>query len=97
MNPLTVIDMIRGIVGDTAFILGSIVGGILVLAVALLGLGWSYRALQRHVTGSPFGGNDLAAIELNLSRNNKRYAAQIMNDEIIERGDKVPTISSWQS
>jgi len=66
-----------------ALAVGAIVTGL----VALLGLGYGLKQLERHVTGPGFNRKAHNA-------RNRRYVAQLMNSEMLGEGDKVGTLSS---
>jgi len=73
----------------TAF---SSIGGLLLLCItaivtgtiALMGLGFGIKKTAEHLTGSPSW----------IAEGNRKYAAQLYNEELLSRGDRVGTIDS---
>jgi len=58
----------------------AVVGGV----IALMGVGYGIRKTSQHITGSPSW----------IAEGNRRYAAQLYNEELLSRGEKVGTIDS---
>jgi len=83
MNYTTAINLIQSSVSSLGFVLAGILAGIVAILVGLLGLGMGLRKIRRHITG------------VDLAANNRMYAAQIRNSELLSFGDKVQTTSSW--
>lgn len=50
----TAVTSVTGNISDVASIIGGVVGAILALMAALIGLGWGVRKFQRHVSGRKF-------------------------------------------
>lgn len=66
-----------------ALSIGTIVTGL----IALLGLGFGIRKLTEHITGPSFNRAEHNA-------RNRKYAAQLMNEEMLGEGNRVGTLSS---
>jgi len=54
LSTSTVPTVVNNVTSDVSQIVYQVIGGILALMVALLGLGWGVRRVKRYITGRKF-------------------------------------------